>query len=77
MNPELVHQEHGDQKDAGRKEERDEVGDLIPVTPKFRNFSRTRSRRRGDNGGSHARTYYFIKAICFCSLTTIGLGSGA
>ncbi len=40
MNPKLVDQEDGDQKYAGRKEERDEVRDLIPVTTKASQFYR-------------------------------------
>jgi hypothetical protein len=32
MNPEFVYQEHRHQKNAGRKQERDEVRDLVPVT---------------------------------------------
>ena len=77
VDPELIHQEHGDQKYAGGKEERDEVGDLIAVAPKCDKFARTRLQVARWLRQLPFRTSYFIKAICFCSLATTGFGSGA
>ena len=34
VDPELIDQEDGDQEHAGRKDQRDQVGDLIAVAPK-------------------------------------------
>ena len=77
VNPELVDQQNGDQEDAGRKNQGDQMRDLSPSSQNLEIRRALRWGRRGDCSGSPSEISYFTIAICFSSLATTGLGSGA